>query len=209
MPAIMIDPSDMQPTPLPPSLVALDGRIMQGDLTEAQGRAAGWMVKLPIPPVAVGFERLTPITWVNQGDGTAAPAYTDTLIQDRTDREALQREANAVLADLRARHQAEDNAAMQADDLSRRQRVAVLQRSYAAATNLFCAVAGIDPVVNVLTMPKIAESGSRVTDIEPAMQLTQLALQLEALRTRLIEATGNQNTIDDIPLEGEITIPTE
>ena len=78
MPAIMVDPTDLQIKPLPSVLMLLDGRTAQGDLDQTMGVMAGWLIPQPVPPVADGFQRTfgNP-PWSNAGDGTAAPVYTD------------------------------------------------------------------------------------------------------------------------------------
>ena len=94
MPAIMIDPTDMQPKPLPPSLTLLDGRTAQGDLDQATGTLAGWLIPQAIPPVAAGFVRTFAIpAWQAAGDGTAAPVYHDDSISDLEAARAAQQAA--------------------------------------------------------------------------------------------------------------------
>lgn len=60
-------------------------------------RAMGWRIRPDLPPVADGYERGS-VAWID-GDGVTAQAvYTDTLIQDRLDREAVERARREQLA---------------------------------------------------------------------------------------------------------------
>ena len=56
-------------------------------------KSVGWRIKPALPPVESGYERLS-VSYIDGENDTAIAIYTDTLIQDRLDREA--QEAAAI-----------------------------------------------------------------------------------------------------------------
>ena len=64
-------------------------------------KSLGWRIKPELPPVADEYERLS-ILYVDGYEDTATAIYTDTLIQDRLDREEVERIAQEEQAEQQA-----------------------------------------------------------------------------------------------------------
>jgi len=156
---------------------------------------------LPVP-VADGFVRIA-TGYVDSGDRVHSIPFPPDMAQADYDAQQQAAAQAAAIAQTAA------NAAAQAATLPQRQAVATLQSEYAAFTNQFCTAAGITPVVNVLDIGQIS-TAIQTASLGSAManSLTTVSLALEALRTRLIEATGDQHALDAIPVTGAITIPS-
>ena len=116
MPAIMVDPVDMQLKPLPGSLTLLDGRTYMGDADQSIGVKAGSLIPQPIRDLMPGFVRQwgTP-QWSNAGDGTALPVFTDVSQEDiDIQQAALEAQKEAQQAAHEAQQQAQAAQAAQA-----------------------------------------------------------------------------------------------
>ena len=201
MPAIMVDPTDLQLKPLPSRLTLLNGDEAQGDLDQATGVKAGWLIPQPIPPVAEGFERtFANPPWRNTGDGTAAPVYHD---ESQADIDA----ANAAAAAQAAIDATAANYAAQAASLPARQALATLQAAYSQATNQICQLAGITPVVNVLLDAQAAQAIQTIVAGPNALQGELLGMELLDIQSKLYALQG-ASALDNIPVSGSITIPT-
>ena len=62
-------------------------------------KSIGWRIRPDLPAIAEGYERLS-VIYVDGYEDTATAVYTDTLIQDRLDREAAERAAAEIQRQL-------------------------------------------------------------------------------------------------------------